>query len=335
MKNIYQMSLQVFTNIYANQKALTEHYQYLDDRAYRKKSPKIIKKQLESLITPGTKVDMEDNQLNQYYLDQSKKMFQESIDKHVEASSSYEVGLKKALRDTIEISNALYKSYFELDDDMNQEDFMFKSLVKESTEDLIEKTKDKLKIARIIRETKEVDYNNTIRLEKRLIKDIETLDKQLLKENKKRIREEAKREKIEAKIKLERQHLNENQEALRNYIAHVSSLRNVMSSEHKEVSKKISETRKKIKEEEARIIAAEKKKAKKLYDEQIKKIRAKQKRDKERLAKQAQKKLKDEKERLLKQEAKIKAQSAARIEKQKQKIQESHEKKIERVQKKS
>jgi hypothetical protein len=328
MKNIYQNALQTFTNIYGNQKDLEEHYQYLDERTYHKKSPKIVKKQLETLITPGTKVDMEDNEINQYYLEENKKMFKESIDKHVEASSSYEVGLKKALRDTIEISNALYKSYFELEDDLDSDDFMFRSLVKESTEDLIDKVKEKLKIARIIRETKEVDYNNTIRLEKRLMKEIETLDKQLIKENKKRIREEAKRAKIEEKIKLERKHLDENQEALRTYLSHVNEIRNVMSTEHKNVTKKISETRKQIKAEEAKIIAAEKKKAKKLYEEQIKKIRAKQKRDKERLARQAQKKLKEEKERLARQEARIKAQSEARLEKQKQKIQESHQKKI-------
>ncbi|QWB95563.1 DUF2357 domain-containing protein [Mycoplasmatota bacterium] len=331
MKNIYQNALQTFTNIYGNQKDLEEHYQYLDERTYHKKSPKVIKKQLETLITQGTKVDMEENEINQYYLEENKKMFKEAIDKHVETSSSYEVGLKKALRDTINISNALYKSYFDLEDDSQSDDFMFRSLVKESTEDLIEKTKDKLKVARIIRETKEVDYNNTIRLEKRLMKEIETLDKQLIKENKKRIREEAKRAKMEEKIKLERKHLDENQEALKSYLSYVNEIRDTMSSEHKNVTKKISETRKKIKAEEAKIIAAEKKKAKKLYEEQIKKIRAKQKRDKERLAKQAQKKLKEEKERLAKQEAKIKAQSDARLEKQKQKIQESHRKKIDKA----
>ena len=44
MKNIYQLALQAFTTVYGNQKALEEHYQYLDVREYRKKSPKNHKK---------------------------------------------------------------------------------------------------------------------------------------------------------------------------------------------------------------------------------------------------------------------------------------------------
>ena len=330
MKNIYQLALQTFTTIYGNQKALEDHYQYLDIKEYHKKSPKIIKKHLETLVTDGTKVEMEDTQINQYYLDQSKKVFKESIDKYLDESSNYEVALKKALRDTIAISNALYKSYFELDD-QKDDDYFFQMLVKESTDDLIMKAKDKLNIARIIRETKEVDYKDSIRLEKRIMKEIDSLDKVYQKETKRKIRDEAVRAKKEEKIKLERQHLEKNQEVLRIYLDHVSAQNEIIKSEHQTVTKKIFDTRKKLKSEEAKIIAAEKKKARTLYLEEVKKIKNKQQKEKLRLEKQVKNSLLLEKLRLEKQQAKIKAQSDARIQKEKQKIQDSLEKKKSKI----
>ncbi len=331
MKNIYQLALQTFMTVYANQKALEDHYQYLDVREYHKKSPKVIKKHIETLVDDAAKIEMEDTDINQYYLEENKKVFGEAINKYLEESSNYEVALKKALRDTINISNALYSSYFDLEDESDDNDFMFRSLVKETTEDLILKTKDKLNVARIIRETKEVDYNNAIRLERRLMKQINQLDKSLVKESKKRIREEAKQAKIEERIKMERKHLEENQEALRSYLDYVSSQKKMMAKEHNSVTKKIRETRNKIKSDEAKIIASEKKKAKQMYLAEVNRIKAKQKRDKERLERQAKKTLEQERIRLEKQQAKIAKQSEQRIEKAKQQIKESHEKKMSKL----
>ncbi len=328
MKNIYQLALQTFTTIYGNQKALEDHYQYLDEREYHKKSPKIVKKHLDTIVDNAQQIELEDTKINQYYLEQNKKTFKDSIEAYVDESSSYEVGLKKALRDTINITNALYESYFDLNDHVLNDDYLFKSLIKETTEDQILKTKDKLHIARIIRETKEVDYNQSIRLERRLMKEIENLDKAFAKESKKRIREEAELAKVEEKIKIERQHLTENQEALKTYLDYVSAQKKLMSEEHKKVTEKIAATRKKVKAEEIKIIAAEKKKAKMLYDQEIKKIKAKQKRDQIRLNQKVKTQLKLEKQRLENQEAKIKKQSDQRIIKQQQKLKESHEKKL-------
>lgn len=333
MKNIYQLALQSFTAVYGNQKDLEDHYQYLDERTYRKKSPKVIKKHIESLVTKGTKIDMERNVINEYFLEQNKKVFDESIEKYQEESSTYEVALKKALRDTIKISNALYQSYFELEDLRNSEDFIFQSLVQESTEDKIKGVKDKLKIAKIIRETKAVDYNDSIRLEKRLMKEIDQLNKQLIKENKKRIRDEAKRAKLEEKAKIARKQAKKLDKDLSTHLDYVSKSKSQMLDQHKQVTHKISEVRQKIKDEEARIIAEEKAKAKALYEKEVEKLKAKQERERMRLEKQLAKKKQAEEERLNKQKAKIEAQSKARIEKQKQKIKESQQKKLDKMMK--
>jgi len=331
MKNIYQLALQSFTTIYANQKDLEHHYQYLDERTYHKRAPKVVKKHLESLVTSGTNVEMEDIKINQYFLEQSKKVFDQSIEKYKEESSTYEVALKKALRDTIKVSNALYQSYFDLGIDEDEDSFMFRSLQQTSTEDEIVQTKNKIKVAKLIRETKEVDYNDSIRLEKRLMKDLDQLNKQLIKENKKRIQDEAKRAKLEEKAKLERVNAQKFDKSLNKHLEYVSKKKTLMQEEHKKVNEKIIDVRRKIKEEEEKVIAREKAKAKLLYEKQVERIKAKQARERLRLEKQMAKKLELEKERLKKQEAKIKAQSKLRIEKQKQKIKDSQQKKLEKL----
>ena len=79
----------------------------------------------------------------------------------------YEVALKKALKDTMEITNSLYASYFEI----NQDEDVFDRLVQETNpkEDL-DSADEKFKIASIVRQLKEADYKKAIALEKNGIK---------------------------------------------------------------------------------------------------------------------------------------------------------------------
>jgi len=327
-KNVYQLALQTFTTVYANQKALEDHYQYLDINEYQKKNPKIVKKRLEELIESEPSVDIEDTNINQYYLEQYKKQFKKSLDENLESSSSFEVALRKSLRETLDISNALYKSYFDLDDGTD-DDFIFRSLVKEDTETEIDKLKEKVRVARIIRETKEVDYNNTIRMEKRLMKEIDELDKQLIKENKRKATDDAKRIAIEEKIKLERESLKENQAALSSYLKYVSESKKLLAEEHKAVTQKIKDTRKQIKDEENRIIQEEKKKARLIYQTELKKIRNKQKADRKRVEEKLKKQRQQEELRLKNQRDRLLKQSEERLRKQKEKLTQETMKKLE------
>ena len=326
-KNIYQLALQTFTTVYANQKALEDHYQYLDIQEYQKRSPRILKKRMEELVESEPSIDVEDVAINQYYLEQQKKQFKKSLDQNLEESSNFEVALKRALRETIEISNSLYRSFFDLEETMD-EDFIFKVLVKEDKEAELMKLKEKLRVARIIRETKEVDYNNAIRLEKRLMKDIDQLDKEYIKENKRRIKEASKRAAIEEKIKLERQNLKKNQQELSNYLKFVSDTKSALTSEHQAVTQKINETRKQVKAEEKRLLEEEKKKAQIIYNQEMKKIRDKQKAERKRMEEKLKKQRKLEEERLKKQQEKIIKQSEERLKKQREKLAHETFKKI-------
>ncbi len=320
LRNVYQTALTAFTNVYGNQKALEEHYQYLDVREYTRRSPKIVKKSLAELMTQPDPYVMEDNQINQFFLEQNKQILQERLDKAIEESSSYEVALRRALRETIAISNALFKDFFELDDDQNKEDLIFTRMVKSDLDQELLKAKDRARVARVIRETKEVDYNNAIRLEKRMLKQIVEIDKEIQKGLKKRAIEEAKKQAIEERIKIERQNLEKNQAMLSEYLEFVAEQKRLLVEESRDIQEKIKLEEKRIREEEKKLIELEKKKAMLKYQSEMKKIRDRQKKEKDQAIIKAKKDRIAEQKKYKEAEKRLKAKSDERIKKAKDKI---------------
>ncbi len=320
LRNVYQTALTAFTNVYGNQKALEEHYQYLDVREYTRKSPKIVKKSLAELMTQPDPFVMEDNQINQFFLEQNKQILQERLDKALEESSSYEVALRRALRETIAISNALFKDFFELDDDQNKEDLIFTRMVKRDLDQELLKAKDRARVARVIRETKEVDYNNAIRLEKRMLKQIVEIDKEIQKGLKKRAIEEAKKQSIEERIKIERQNLEKNQAMLSEYLEFVAEQKRLLVEESRDIQEKIKLEEKRIRDEEKKLIELEKKKAMLKYQSEMKKIRDRQKKEKEQALSKAKKDRIIEQKKYKEAEKRLKMKSEERIKKAKEKI---------------
>jgi DNA repair protein SbcC/Rad50 len=320
MRNIYQTVLTAFTTVYGNQKALEDHYQYVDVQEYKKKSPKVIKKTLDELMSSADPFVLENTQINQYFLDQNKQVFKERLNKALEESSSYDIALRKAMRETIQITNALFQDFFELGEDDESEESFFQRMVKSDLEDELTKAKDKARIARVIRETKEVDYNSAIRLEKRMLREIERIDKEIIKQTKRKNMELAKKMAIEERIRLERESLDSNQQALSDYLEFVSNTKQLLADEHRDVQDKIKEKAKLIKIEEKRIIELEKKKARDQYVASMKKLKDKQKRDKLKAQALLKKQLDAEKKRLLSETKKLEQQSKERIKTEKQKI---------------
>jgi len=321
MRNIYQTALTAFTTVYGNQKALEDHYQYLDTQEYKRKSPKFVKKSLEELLTSPDPYVLQDTAINEFFLEQNKKLLQENLNKHMGESSSYDVALRKALRDTIGISNALFSQFFNLEEDEN-EDMFFARMVKEDLDQELQKAKEKARVARIIRETKEVDYNNTIRLEKRMLKEIERINKEISKGLKRRSLEEGKKKAIEERIKLERQNLDKNQEALTEYLEFVSEQKRILAEEAKNTQEKLKKEELRIKQEEKRIIELEKKKAIDKYNLEMKRLRSKQKQDKERIAIDTRKKMRAEKKKLELATLELQKKSRERVKKAKTNINE-------------
>lgn len=331
LRNVYQTALTAFTNVYGNQKALEDHYQYLDVSEYKRKSPKMVKKSLNELMTSADPYTMEDNQINQFFLEQNKKILQGRIDEAMEESSSYDVALRKALRDTIAISNALFKDFFELEDDMDREDLFFSRMVKQDLDHELLKAKDRARVARIIRETKEVDYNNAIRLEKRMLKDIVNVNKEIQKGLKKRAIEEAKKKAIEERIKHERKNLEKNQLALTEYLEFVAEQKKLLQEDSREMQEKIRLEEKRIKDEEQRIINLEKKKALQKYNAEMQKIKERQKKDKERAALQAKREREKERKKFKDTQMKLKKQAQERIKIQKSKIEKKLQSDLDKI----
>ncbi|MDY0363319.1 MAG: DUF2357 domain-containing protein [Bacilli bacterium] len=175
--DIKKLALSSFATIIANQRKRKTLYDDIDFKEYKKKSFKTKSRDLNDVVDSPEGIEVEDTNINQYYFQESKKLFRKNLDDKIKNSSTFEVGLKRALRDTINISNTIFSSYFELEEDVD----IFQKLIKnDDPEELIEEAKYKAKIAKIIRETKEVDYRNYIRLEKKLLKEIQTSDQKLI-----------------------------------------------------------------------------------------------------------------------------------------------------------
>lgn len=175
--DIKKLALSSFATIIANQRKRKTLYDDIDFKEYKKKSFKTKSRDINDVVDSPEGIEVEDTNINQYYFQESKKLFRKNLDDKIKNSSTFDVGLKRALRDTINISNTIFSSYFELEEDVD----IFQKLIKnDDPEELIEEAKYKAKIAKIIRETKEVDYRNYIRLEKKLLKEIQTSDQKLI-----------------------------------------------------------------------------------------------------------------------------------------------------------
>ncbi|MFH2117885.1 MAG: DUF2357 domain-containing protein [Bacillota bacterium] len=334
LRNVYQTALMAFATVYANQEALADHYQYVDVAEYKKRAPKFVKKNLKDIINQPDPFVLEDTQINQYYLEQNMEIFKKSIEKYEEESTSYDVALRKALRDTINITNTLYQSYFEFQPETQDKDLFFARMVKTDTEAELLKAKDKARVARIIRETKEVDYNNAIRLEKRMMKEIVTLDKSLAKELRFKAYDLAKKLTIEEKIRIERENLSINQGILEDYLKFTGEQKQILANEQKVFAEKLKENALKIKDEEKKVIEIEKKKAKTMYNQEMRKLKAKQREEKKKLDDQIKAQRILHKEKLAEEKIKLQNASTQKITKIKEKIEAEFEMKLSSAKKK-
>ena len=320
-KNIYQMALTIFSYIYGNQTILEDHYQYLDTKEYRRKSIHVIKKTLDELLSSNQAHEMEGSLINQYFLEQNKALFKKKLDVNLVELPNFEQALKKTLKETFAITDALTQGFFELDNHLSEDVFFTGHNAKKKTdEDDIEEMRKKVKIARIIRETKEIDYNNQIRFERKLIRQLEEMNKEYKSSKMRKLKEEEDKIKLEELIKLERQRLDKNQEELRKHLEAVYELRNKMALSHDETLEKIKNYRQEIVEKEKRKIVEEKIKAKKIYEQKQRELKNKKKQELELLKSALIKQKKKDAELLKNEKQKIDKASKERTKKAIQKI---------------
>lgn len=268
LRHMYQQVLSTFVMIHGNQLDLEDQYQYLDKDQYTKKAPKVSKKRM---ILPDDALEAfsyQPSEINEFYHEKNKKAFKDKVKAFEAYAPNHHLALKKAVQETIHITNALFQDVFELNDEA---DSIFMQGIKTPIEDQIKTLEDKIKVLKMIRKAKESDYQETMRQEKSLIRDLNTHYQTKLKEEKKRIKDAAKAKAVEETIKLEKKHLKENQKALQAHMSIVSELKHQIKEEEKKYQRKYKEKMKEMKLQEKLLIEKEIDKSKDKYAEKIEK----------------------------------------------------------------
>ncbi|MDY0139141.1 MAG: DUF2357 domain-containing protein [Candidatus Izemoplasmatales bacterium] len=114
---------------------------------------------------------------NEYFLEKNRAIFKKELEEAVKEKPNFTLGLKSAVTQNLKIVNDLYASFFEINQDVD----VFQRLVQsEDPIDKYEETNKKLKIAKAIREVKEKDYKEAIKLEKKWQRQLLAKQKEVL-----------------------------------------------------------------------------------------------------------------------------------------------------------
>jgi|GEM_PF-6934964 len=178
VKDLQESALVAFTMIAANQEENREKYNLEAHKNKRRKENRQLLRVKDDLNSNEFDKN-EEVQLNEYFLQKNREIFKKNLKKHTEQSSTKEVALKKALRDTTQIINALYQSFFTIAANEEFEDIVPS---KEKNIKNFNDAKKKVKIARYIRDVKQVDFNNSIRLEKKWLRKLTDYNNRIIKE---------------------------------------------------------------------------------------------------------------------------------------------------------
>jgi primosomal protein N' len=237
--------------------------------------------------------EIEDTRINEYYINKAKQNFKSMIDYNMESEPRYEVALRKAIKDTLEITNVLFESYFGINADKD----VFQYLIDEGGSfDQMKQTEEKFKLAALIREIKEKDIRSAVSLEKKWYQEILKHQKRYIKEKETDDSKKAQKE-LEALTKKQREmlELKRDQELLnlKEQLKKQSEAMNELKKKYQDLyHQEITRVNKKINDKKQK----EKARLKLLKEKEQAQLKAKVQKEKE----QQRLKLKAEKERLKK-----------------------------------
>ena len=196
MYNLNQIALITYALVLYNQNQISKEYDASNLVKYERKATKLVKTHAHDVVENPSAILIEDNTINEYYLEQNKRVFRQKLEELLGEDITYEDALKKALNQTIGITNSLFQSVFDmaLEHDPTVEKIEKKSLI-----DKLVDVKKKARIAQIIRETKETDYKKSVNLEKAQMREINRINTRIIKESGK-IRRQLQDEKRKARL---------------------------------------------------------------------------------------------------------------------------------------
>ncbi|WP_162163949.1 hypothetical protein [Acholeplasma hippikon] len=332
LQEVYQSTLVYFATVLYNQENRKEVYDAIKPRKYVRPSIKVIRRLADSVINNPDDFEVEDHTLNEYYLKQFKSYFKKSLIYHEAQAKTYETSLKRALRDTLQITNSLYESFFEMD----EEDDIFKRLIKDQDPVVeLREAKEKALVAKMIREVKEVDYNDALRLEKRMLTKIAKLDKKLIDASKQNKLLTSKKVRSVESLKHERKLATKRKNALELKLKTNKLKDTELANLRKKTTQEINDLVRKLEKEEQKELIDYKVNLKKQYEVELQKlqndyqakldkINEERRLQKEKLLKQKEERIKRErekaKEKLRIAKEKEKDKQALKLQKEKEKL---------------
>lgn len=269
-KNINQSLLMILTTLLANDKSGTTDRSLAKKPVYKIKNAKTINKLPSEIEIEPIAFELEDTGINEYYLEKNKQILKKQYENLIDEGNNYKIALKKALADTLNITNALYESFFEI----NADEDIFHQLIREDDpQKMYDEAYKKFIIACSVREVKENDFRKTIALEKQWQKELKKYHKLMIEgeaaaENKKCtdiLEELSKKYKENLDICIARDY-REKQGLMRKQRLETEVLLKKLKQEYSDKKKQIvEETKKKLAEERKQI--TEKAKAARLREE--------------------------------------------------------------------
>lgn len=306
-----------------------------DGRAtYRVKKAMQRKTVLDDIEIDPFVYEVEPQISNEYFLEKMRAIFKKEYTIAQVEKPNFTLGLKSALTQNLQITNDLYASFFEINQDVD----VFERLVtdEDPIKELDQATR-KYKISKTIREVKEKDYKESIKLEKKWQQEIFKKQKAVMDfENvnqdqriKERIDQLKKTYSDELEIQVRKNFkekdilLRNQKEELNEYIKHLNNQHHAHMTKLREKERAI------IKHEKEQIeksSAKKKEKQKELYAREIEKLRKQLELKKAKLKEKQQRDLEKEKERLTKEKLLERQKNQTKIKKQEVLDQKMHEK---------
>ncbi|MDD4000566.1 MAG: hypothetical protein PHX62_06715, partial [Bacilli bacterium] len=273
LADLNQLALLSYGFVLFNQDTRKDLYAAADTVQYVRKATKIVRVNPRDIVDNPDAIQMEDNTVNEYYLDQNQKIFKKSlVDLLGNKDMSFEDALRSSMTQTMDITNSLFKSVFESKQDLIDE---FSSLKPRDLEKDLEEVKQRSSVAKVIRETKEYDFRKSIELEKEQMQELSNIQSEIIKSKslkRKLVKDKKNRPSVndEEKRAAAAEDLR-NKKIVIQTIHDLSSIRKELFEQQKELTDKL------IKETDKELIAAEKERAKIERQEELERLRQERK----------------------------------------------------------
>ena len=320
-KNLDRISALSYAALVKNKIKRQEDFRVIEQvEPIIKKSTRIVKTHPEDVMKRPDAIEVEDNFVNEYYLQANKKIVTQQMKDMMSERLSKDASAKKVIKDALGITNSLFDTVFEIEENI---DYFEKYINEDDPIKKYDDAKFKVKVAKIIREAKETDYTKSIKLEK-------SLYQTMLKATNAKLRKVNEQKKKEAYAKFEKQ-LEKDAKALQKEKARIKELIKKLDGKivDKETGKEqIVLEKEQFEENLKNEITAFNDKAKAELKAEIDKMKAEHKEDVSKQKAEMKKSLKDAEERKALREKKMQERHDSLMQKEKDKALATKEKEV-------